>query len=214
MTYSLSIASICTIFLIATLDTSEHINTPQHATIPNAPQLSLLTDNNPPGATQLSSLPTTQPSMEPMWTDIVQAIGSIGTILAAVIGFIFVIKQLRQVETTLRKDAIELLYERAFAIQNILLNESELRPYFFENAPVPSDPMIMAKLETYSEMVFDFYELIIDETHFMSSGLSQPWKYYLKDLYSRSPFLRRHLDMNQEWYSQALFAFFKQKASP
>jgi len=118
-----------------------------------------------------------------------------------------------QVENTLRKDALESLYERAFAIQIIVLQDPQLRPFFYDNIPVPLDATILAKLETFSEIVFDFYELIVDEKDFMPAELSQSWKVYLADLYKRSPTLRRHLEMNSKWYSNSLCMFFKQQSS-
>lgn len=152
----------------------------------------------------------TSPPAQPMWTDTAQALCSIATFFVAVFGFALVIRQLMQVETALRKDALESLYERAFSIQSIILQDPQLRPLFYDNAPVPSDTALLAKLETFSEMVFDFYELIVDEQTFMSADLSQTWKVYLVDLYGRSPILRRHLERNPTWYSNALCKSFQQ----
>ena len=39
-------------------------------------------------------------AVAPMWTDIVQALGAIGTLLVAVVGFCFVVRQLTQLETS------------------------------------------------------------------------------------------------------------------
>lgn len=155
-----------------------------------------------------SSLVATDGS-RPSWTDVAQAIGSVGGVLVAIVGFVFVIRQLRQVENAMKKDAVEALYARAFDIQSIILNDPALREYFYDNKTQPADSVMRAKLETVSEIVFDFYELIVDEKEFMSPGLYTSWEHYLKDLYSRSPTLRSHLDVNSKWYSDAVLGFFE-----
>jgi len=145
--------------------------------------------------------------MTPTWTDIAQAIGSIVSCGVTIIGFIFVYKQLKQVEQTIQKDSLESLYGRVHEIHQVILNDPQLRPFFYENRPLPDDEMLLNKVAVFSEMVLDFYELISHQKDFMPSDLFDSWETYIKDLYRRSPVLKDHLHKHSTWYSAEMRAF-------
>ena len=105
----------------------------------------------------------------PIWTDIAQAIGSVVSCLIGIIGFYVVAKQLKQVDKAIRKEALESLYGRVYEIQQVVLQDPQLRPFFYDNKPLPEDTDTLNKLLVLSEMVLDFYELITLQKEFMPS---------------------------------------------
>lgn len=156
MTYSSVRLSTYLLLLVAALDISGQTNDPSLVPVVVRGQQPLVVGSAQFAAGKPLMPPTAQPSAQPMWTDIAQAISSVGAFLVAVFGFAFVIRQLMQVENTLRKDALESLYERSFAIQSVILQDPQLRPFFYDNAPVPSDTTLLAKLETFPKWSLTF----------------------------------------------------------
>jgi len=136
-----------------------------------------------------------------MWTDIAQGVGSLLSCVIAIIGFVFVIGQLRQVEKTIRKDALESLYGRVQEIHQVILNNPEMKPFFYDKKPMPEDEATLSRLAICAEMVLDFYELITYQKEFMPAHLFNSWQVYIKDLYSNSFALQEHLQKNGAWYS-------------
>lgn len=160
--------------------------------------------------------------MNSEWTDIAQAVAAIISCFVAIIscvtaiiscfiaivGFFFVYRQVKQVENISRKDALDSLYGRAHEIHQVVLDDPGLRPFFHDGMTVPeNDPKLQNKLAAYSEMLLDFYELIIYQHEFMSTELSELWKDYIKELYGNSPALREHVTKHGNWYREDMIRF-------
>jgi hypothetical protein len=74
--------------------------------------------------------------MEPKWTDVAQALGSVGACLIALFGVLAVLKQIKQIKAALHGDTHATLFSQNFEILKLFSDHPEIRPYFYANQEI------------------------------------------------------------------------------
>jgi hypothetical protein len=144
-----------------------------------------------------------------MWTDIVQAVAAVVTAAITVIGFCLVLKQMRQVDRSIRGSTYGSLYAQQNAITQYLVDNPTLRPYIYGNKDiVPSDPN-HEQVRALAEMFTDFFEHVSSQRENLPCELWPRWFNFIRTVWETSPALRKHLRENRAWYTHEFLSLFE-----
>lgn len=144
--------------------------------------------------------------MTPSWTDVLQALASVGGLAIAAIGFWFVIVQLRQVRTSIESDTHSKLYVEDFEYTKILFEHPEFQKYFRASAEIQADHPSYAQIEQLAELICTHFEHVVLQMENLPEHIRPRWLDYMRSIFSTSPILRVHLRSNRQWYSERLHA--------
>lgn len=143
--------------------------------------------------------------MDPSWTDVVQALASVGMLVAAVIGFWAVFVQLRQVRVSLESETHSKLYAEDFEWCKILLEKPQMCPYFRGSEISPDDPLY-AQVDELAGLLCAHFEHILLQLENLPPHIRPRWLDYMRGIYNSSPITRDHLRRNRDWYSEKLIS--------
>lgn len=138
------------------------------------------------------------------------SISAIATVVAAVAAMA-VLFQARGIRISLEREAISRLYDRSHALRAAVLQHPELRKFFYGNAARPTDEELLSKLDTLSDMFFDFFELVLDEKPHIGVMKFSQWDEQLGMIFDRSPTLQVFLKRNEALYGTEVILFFKNR---
>ena len=137
--------------------------------------------------------------------DIVQTI-------AIVIGFGFTgwtIRHLRKQTEDMTKATNAGVYQNIttsmFQIDQLFIENSELRPYFYGNLKMPKNSKLQAKVYGMAEMFID----LLDNVKIQADNMPQQypwntWRRYFNDILESSPVLQEYLSAHKGWYPELL----------
>lgn len=146
--------------------------------------------------------------MESNWTEIAQGIGSLASAVISLVGFVFVWRQIKQTNRNLRQSNHTAIYSINTDIHKFFAENSELRPYFHDEKPLLPDDENRNKIFSISELLADFFEYILVEKDSLAPEIREPWKIYMKKIYSKSSAFRQFIHTNKDQYSDALLTLF------
>lgn len=92
---------------------------------------------------------------------------------------------------------------RTFAMDQVFIDHPELRPYFYDNQPLPDDPIMRAEVLATSETLLDFLDGVFNDS--VNSVNSGSWGAYTRFIYRSSPAVRETLRSHCDWYTYAHF---------
>jgi len=148
--------------------------------------------------------------MTPHWTDVLPAIGAVGSLLIAVIGFGILIYQIKQLERAIRGDTQSGLYDQTFEIMRFIADNPQIRPYFYEGKELRPGDESYDLIMTATEMVADFFEHVVLQKVNLPSEVWQKWCFQIQKTYSNSPTLREYYTTNKLAYSVNVIALCEQ----
>jgi hypothetical protein len=134
----------------------------------------------------------------------VQAWAQIGTLAVAVMGIAFVLLQIKQVNKTMRATANDRLANESLLIMRYLSDNSGLYDYFYNGKMPEPQREDDEKLKYATEMIANYIEHITLQTAELDKSMQSAWMNYIKDLYTNSPVIRRHLTRYNTWYIRNL----------
>lgn len=89
------------------------------------------------------------------------------------------------------------------AIDRLFYENPAMRPYFYEGAEPPDDPLEAARVKSLAELFMDFLDMVIVLETTTPPQLAIPWveyEDYFRDIYRTSPVIRRFYAENRDWY--------------
>jgi hypothetical protein len=137
----------------------------------------------------------------PSWTDVVQAIAAIGSVLIAVVGFGILIFQIKQLERAIRGDTQSGLYTQTLEIMKFIADNPEIRPYFYEGKELRPEDTSYNLILTATEIVADFFEHVVLQKANLPDEVWQKWCFQIQKTYSNSPVLQEYYATNRLAYS-------------
>lgn len=146
--------------------------------------------------------------MDGNWTEIAQGVGSIASAVISLVGFVFVWLQIKQTNSNLRQSNHTAIYSINTEIYKFFAENSELRPYFHDEKPLLQDDENRNRIFSISELLADFFEFILVEKDALAPEIREPWKIYMKKIYSKSSAFRQFIHTNKDQYSDALLTLF------
>jgi hypothetical protein len=147
--------------------------------------------------------------MEPKWTDIVQALAACGALVVAVVGLRLVLRQLRQVERTIRGNTYATLCQQSLEILKSIESQPESYAYFYDNRPLAENDSRRIEILCVTEMIANYLDMVALQRENMPSQVWKYWKNFIVDTVRRSEVVRNHLKNFANWYSEELNAIVK-----
>jgi hypothetical protein len=90
------------------------------------------------------------------WTDATQAFASCASLLVTILGFIFVVHGIRQVERNIRSDTNAGLCNQSIEILNALISKPECYPFFYDNKPLADNDPHRVEILCLAEMIANY----------------------------------------------------------
>jgi hypothetical protein len=140
--------------------------------------------------------------MEPNWAEKIQAIASLATMVVAAGGICFVLRQIKQVERSIRSNTNERLTGESLEILRFLAEHPETYDYFYNGKEPTGDADNMLKYAT--EMIVNYMEHVVLQKETLPEDVQKSWDVFVQDTYSRSPLVREHLRQFRNWYQPSL----------
>lgn len=145
------------------------------------------------------------------WTDVVEALSGFGVFCATILGFYFVVRQIRLidqqlklVERTLQADTNTQLCSQSLQILAHLSDKPYLYDYFYNFKSLePNDPHKVEVL-CLCEMIANYSDLVALQLSNMPPEVQTRWSRFITDTLAASPALREHLHRYRLWYSDEL----------
>lgn len=97
-----------------------------------------------------------------------------------------------------------MLTERNARILGLMLEHAETRPYFYDNAVMPTKKILLGKTLTLAEIWTDFFEQMLSQEEQVSFGALDSWRAYAVDMHGSSTAIKSYFDGSCRWYSLEL----------
>jgi hypothetical protein len=152
-------------------------------------------------------------SMEPKWTDVLQAISALGSLVVAVVGFGILIYQIKQLERAIRSNTQSELYSQGFEILKFLGENPEIRPYFYEGKELDVGDKSGDLVLSATEIVADFFEHVVLQKRNLPEAVWQKWAVQIQKTYSDCPTLRQYYASNKSLYCEDIVRLCEESAS-
>lgn len=130
----------------------------------------------------------------------VSAVGAWVGPVVTIIGFILVARQLRGERIALETQTGWQIYELSLSVLNMFVEHPELRPYFYDNKPVPDLESEKNQVLAAAEVVADHLENIVLSRKSLGEETYAVWVKYMAGIYRKSPVLQGFLHPDSEGY--------------
>ncbi|MBI5297331.1 MAG: hypothetical protein HY869_17775 [Chloroflexi bacterium] len=140
--------------------------------------------------------------MNSLSLELTQTINSILQTIITLAGIFFIIKQLRQVEMSIKGEAHDMLSMHMREILAVFKDFPNLRPYFYENKPIDEKNPNYDQVMIISEYYLDLFEHVIQKRMTLPSHLWDTWENYIHRLYKSSPAIRAFIAEHHDMYTK------------
>lgn len=147
------------------------------------------------------------------WPEILEALGTWATALAAVIGFIFIQRQISQAERTIRGTTHERLTAESFEVLRFLASVPRTYAYFYEGKELDGDEEHRESILYATEALANYAEHVIAEKPNMTEADWKVWRRFLDDTFRRAPIVRNHVERHSDWYAPELLEIANQASA-
>jgi hypothetical protein len=136
----------------------------------------------------------------------VAAIGQWAGALVTLGGFYFVTQQLRRERSALETQTSAQVYQGSIGILNLFIDRPELRPYFYDDVPLPEQEPERSRVLAACEVMADHWENTCLSGQSLHADTLRVWSAYMVRVYRRSPALRAFLLREGHCYSNEFLA--------
>ncbi len=142
--------------------------------------------------------------MQPSWIELVKAFGPIIGALVSLLGFTFLIRQVRLNRLSLENQTRSSIYQLSYSVYRLFIEHPDLRPYFYDGKPSPESEPERSKVLAAAELLTDFFESIVHSAHIIEPDLRSTWFKYMEDIYRYSPVFHDYIETRGEHYTKVL----------
>ena len=131
----------------------------------------------------------------------------VGKVVLPIAGFVVVFFQLRFVARTLKSNSASKLYDQYLKLNELFLGKPALRPYFYDNKPVPQQETeeLKTQVASMAEAIMGILEhAALQRRNLPSKSWQQCWKTFTKDRLQTSPSMRQFYVDNEVMYAKDL----------
>lgn len=136
----------------------------------------------------------------------IASFGSDGILLATVGIFSLQTRQMarqsRATETAILSSVHQSITDNMLEIDRIFIDHPEFRPFFYENTPLPSEPIQRNQLISVAELFIDFVENHLLQSPHLPAGVLAGWRTYFLKTMKNSPALREYWHNCGVWYAK------------
>lgn len=146
------------------------------------------------------------------WPEIVQLIIS----HLSLVGVIFLVVQIDQVERAIKGETYSKIYEQEFMLFQNLLNDTTYYSYLYEKKETIPGTIEHKKVTVLIALFADYFEHICLQTENLDKEVKVAWEQWMFSMYESTPMLKEHFEDNLENYSpkcQNMINDFKKRIS-
>jgi hypothetical protein len=145
------------------------------------------------------------------WADSWQAIGTMISAIASIIAFGILFFQIRQINQTIKSQNHSNIYQIGLQINNLMLENSKLMPYFLGEKELKDGSDEFYKSRLICESLLDYYEYVFLEKSRVDSELLEYYKNYIRIMYNRNILMQKYLSENESTYDSDFVQLIKSK---
>ncbi|GJL90801.1 hypothetical protein [Hyphococcus sp.] len=134
-------------------------------------------------------------------TETLEAYVAAGGLAVTIVGFAFIIVQIRQIERSVRSGAQAAIYTQAADFRSHLVAYPELRPLFFDGADIDQTHPDFSRALTLAELFLNYLEQIAVQGGNFDGGDRRAWESFVRLTLAASPIMKRRLEENKSAYS-------------
>jgi hypothetical protein len=131
------------------------------------------------------------------------ALGTWAGPVVTLAGFLLVRNQLRAERRALETQTCWQMYETSISILTVFVEHPEIRPYFYDNRPAPTQEPLRSRVLATAELMADHMESVVLSQEAVEANTRSVWVRYMQGIYRRSPVLRTFLAPENEGYRYA-----------
>lgn len=128
------------------------------------------------------------------------ALGTWAGPVVTLAGFLLVRNQLRAERRALETQTGWQMYETGMNLLTVFVEHPEVRPYFYDNRPAPTEEPLRSRVLATAELVADHLESVVLSQDAVEARTRAVWVRYMQGLYRRSPVLRAFVAPENEGY--------------
>lgn len=136
------------------------------------------------------------------WTDIAQAVAAIAGVIVALLGFLAILYQFRQLDLDLKSNTRGSIYEMAATVKQVFIDHPELMPYFFEDKEISKSDDQYQRVIAVADLYCLYLEQIATQSESISAENRLSWLKYAAGIYRGSFVIRSYLNDKRDWYSK------------
>ncbi len=139
---------------------------------------------------------------------VAESVATVVSALVAIIGVIFVVKQLINLDHDVKGNTRASIYEMAARIKEVFLERPHLRPYFFDGVKIGADDEHYAEAIAMADYFCLYLEVISTQKSTVAECDRKAWCRYAYDVYMSSSLLQDYLadSAKKRWYSEPFWA--------
>lgn len=126
---------------------------------------------------------------------------TIGGIFVNLVGFVFVIRQIRQQALATRGETYASLCGLSYEILQMMADHPELYPYFYENKELAADAPDRVRVLCCCEMVANYCDNTALQRENIPDHVWQRWRVFIKQQVAMSVVLKGFFLEYRMWYS-------------
>lgn len=147
-------------------------------------------------------------SAAPHWADAFQGLGTMAGALISLLGFIFVIRQLRYTHQAIESQTQAQIYNMGLEVYKMIVEHPELGQYIYEAAPLPAAGPERHKAFSAFELFCDYFEYIVLQEGTVADDVRASWMRYMHMMFRRSVALQEFINERREQYTPQFLATF------
>lgn len=142
-----------------------------------------------------------------MSPEMLEAIASLATFALALVGFPFLIIQLRHLQRSVESGAHAAIYAQGADVRAHLVEHPHLRRYFFDDADIDANDPDYPRVLSIAELFLNYLEHVAVLGDTLGRRNRAALDRFVENSLTRSPVLRRRLAEDAASYSDALQAY-------
>jgi hypothetical protein len=150
----------------------------------------------------------------PHWADAFQGLGTLAAAVISLVGFVFVIRQLRYTRQAIETQTQAQIYNMGLEAYKIVIEHPELGQYIYDGAALPKSGPERHKALSAFELFCDYFEYIILQDGAVSSDVRDSWIRYMEKLFQRSIALQEFVSARKDQYTPQFYAVFERAVRP
>lgn len=150
----------------------------------------------------------------PHWADAFQGMGTAAGSLISLIGFVFVVRQLRYTRQAIERQTQAQIYEMSLDVYKIVIEHPELGKYLYDNHALPAGGSERYKALSAFEVICDYFEYIVLQEDAASCEVRDSWTRYMTSMFRRSDGLREFVNARKEQYTPGFLAVYQEAVAP
>jgi hypothetical protein len=144
--------------------------------------------------------------MDRPWTEVLQAIASVGTLIVTAAGLFAVYIQIRKLQSAVWGETHGKLCDQSLELLKMLAEKPSTRPYFAESKELSADEPEHAFVLYAAEAIANFMEHLVLQRDNLPQNQWDRWNDFIDGQLEESPVIQEFLLRNRQWYSTALMA--------